>query len=133
MELDKDDYFVIDEVPQEITNSAGAKIQILSDFDGLVFQAKEVCGDFVAAKLIERDSFESPIADLIISLNRRRYNIFPVTRQYAECIMKSRKNPASSMFQDLQEIFEAATGDEVGPIPPDFLDFNGDENHGDGP
>lgn len=132
MELDKDDYFVIDETPQEITNSAGAKIQILSDFDGVVFQAKEVCGDFVAAKLIERDSWESNAADLVISLNRRRYNIFPVSKQYAECIMKSRKSPATNMFQDLEDMFNASDLGFNKQTPPSFPGLDEDDN-GEGP
>ena len=81
---------MIDEPPQELTNPIGAKIKIIDDFEGLVFEAKAVDGDFVAAKIIERDSWGTTEKDLVISLNTRRYNVWVLSREYAECIMRSR-------------------------------------------
>jgi hypothetical protein len=119
MLLEKDDYFVIDDPPQEIINKLGAKITILSDFDGLVFQALEVCGDFVAARIIERDSSENLEKFLVISLNAKRHTIYPVTQKYAESIMKSRSNISKS---------KSTIMDDFAKIMYDLEDNEGDSD-----
>jgi len=108
--LEKGDFFVIDDAPQEIENPIGIKVRIMADFYGVVFEAKEVCVDHVAAKIIER-GVSDDAGDMVISLNWRRHKISPVTKEYAEIFINSRQldRDFSTLDGLDSEIFE---GDE---------------------
>jgi len=109
--LEAGDFFVISDDPQTVENPIGIKINILSDFDGTVFEALSVCVDHVAAKIIERGQTDEK--DMVISLNWKRHRISPVTEEYANAIKNSRAIPNFHGMDDFDpEMFERENDDE---------------------
>lgn len=104
--LENGDFFVVNDRPQEIENPAGIKVSIMSDLEGAVFEALEVCGEMVAAKVVERE-MKPNSKHIVISLNWRRHNVTPVTKGYADAIYNSRKLPRGfDEFEDGMEEFD---------------------------
>jgi hypothetical protein len=113
MVLEKNDYFVIADKPQTFTNSLGIEMPIRSDFDGMVFQALEVCGDFVAAKIVEADP-DLNKKPVVLSLNYTLHQIMTVTKAYAEALMNSRRlemhpdnslgGPSGDLMSDMPDV-----------------------------
>ena len=104
------DFFVIDDKPQKITNQMGLEVQIVSDYEGAVFQAIEVCGEHVAARVIEREADESE-KPIVLSLNWRRHNVSFVTETYAKAIMNSKKLPTN--LDGFPDMDMAGFGDDM--------------------
>lgn len=107
--LEAGDFFVIDDNPQEIEDQSGLKVSVVSELYGAVFQAKEVVGEYVAARLIERGE-DSSKPGVVYSINWRRHKVSIVTPSYAEAISNSRKiDQRSDFLEELErEFFEDA-------------------------
>ena len=91
--LSKGDYFIIDDEPQVVTNQLGLNLKVFADFDGMVFQAREVCPPHVAAAIVQRGSNDASIPT-VISLNYSRYKLEIVTDRYADAIRNSQPMPS---------------------------------------
>ena len=89
MILEDGDYFIISDLPQVFSNPSGMTIKIPSEFDGMVFRAALVEGDYVVAEVIERDR---PVDSkpMTLSINYTRHEISPVSEDYARLISDSR-------------------------------------------
>lgn len=90
MILETNEFFIITDSPQVFEHVGGMSVKLPSEFDGVVFKAVLVEGDYVAAEVVERspDPSEKPI---VFSLNYTRHEIMPVSKHYAKAISDSRK------------------------------------------
>jgi len=88
MILENGEFFVTDSI-QSIVNHEGDNIEVTDMFEGVVFQAMEVCGDWVAARVVER-SLEEGSPAYITSIKWTTRNVQIVSKQYGELIEKSR-------------------------------------------
>lgn len=131
MILETDNYFVVNDKPQIFSNQTGMQMKIPNEFEGMVFRAALVDGDYVAAEVIERDRQpdEKPI---VFSINHTRYDIITVSKFYAEIISNSRKLNYPSE-EEMIKLFggmqEPEGNDPDGPESeygdgPEFGDFN---------
>ena len=100
MILENGDFFVTDSTQR--IHGEGGVVEIPDMFEGIVFQAMEVSGDWVAARVVERSMKDPPY---ITSIKWKNRNIQSVSKKYGEFIENSRSEDTGKQ-PDFSELME---------------------------